>query len=343
LVVETAWSHLSIVYDLLQAFFKECPRDPHFTPDFERSFFRLFHSPDFNEREQVVIFFFQYVGVYPEREKELWKAMAGTLVQYRQGYGDPFAVTPILVFLSRRFADRPPGLEELRWQIYRDAVVPLASSPHLLSFKDRIEIVVRIMAAGRPIETVTFVQYLVKMFPFRKVTKQVPYIAWLERMAQSVARPNFGLVARPLFVVYAALALSDSSNVVEASFRIWENGTLTPMIIDNARVIYPLMYTALMKAVRVHWKAGTQNRASWVLRAMRDCHSSLFEHLSLAQKKRNTQADSPSDTSPHTENMRKWATIARTAGRNDSTLHVGEILADFGRYYRLLSRFGQSP
>jgi hypothetical protein len=222
------------------------------------------------------------------------------LVQYRQGYGEPFAVTPILVFMSWRFADRPLEPEELRWQIYRDAVVPLASSPHVLSFKERIEIIVRIMAAERPIEMVTFVRYLTKVFPFRRVTKQVPYMAWLERMAQFIARPDFALVAWQLFVVYAALALSDSSHVVEASFMIWDNATLTAMIVDNAKVIHPLIYGALIKAARVHWKAGTQNHASWVLKAMRNCNSSLFEYLSLTEKKETAKWTPPVTTRPRT-------------------------------------------
>jgi hypothetical protein len=124
------------------------------------------------------------------------------------------------------------------------------------------------MAVERPIQLVNFVAYLTKVFPFRRVTKQLPFIAWLKRMAAFVPRPNFWLIARPLFIVYAALAVSDPSNVVEASFRIWENGPLMLMILDNAKIVYPMMVPAPAKAIRVGWKGGTQNRASSVLKTM---------------------------------------------------------------------------
>jgi hypothetical protein len=339
LVVETAWPHLVIVYNLLHSFFHACPHDPHFNVTFERSIFGLFQSPDSKEREQIVLFFFTYLSKYPERESNIWRQMADTLVQYRQGCADPFAVPPILLFFSRRFVDPPPELDSLRWQIYRDVVVPLASSPHVLSFQARIEAIVRVVAVEKPIEIANFVKYLTKVFPFRRDAKQLPFIAWLERMAESVPRPNFWLIARPLFVVYATLAASELSNVVGASFRIWDNATLMPMIIENAKIIYPIMLHALAQSLRVSLKEGNENQASSVLRIMQECNRSLFEDLVLAENKRSTPTESTDeDPSELGEYRWPWATIARAAARNDETLQLSDILVDIARYYKTPDR-----
>jgi hypothetical protein len=300
----------------------------------------LFQSPDFNERSQIVIFVLKYISEYPDREIKLWKSMAGTLIQYRQGYVDPFAVTPILAFFGRRFADRPPQFEELRWQIYTDAVVPLASTPHILSFNDRIEAIVRIMSAERPMTIVTFVRYLIKVFPFRRVTKQAPFIAWLEKMAESVPRSNFWLIARPLFVVYAFLAVSDSVAVVEASFKIWDNGPITPMIMDNAKIIYPIMLTALTKSARAGGKGEIQNHISSVLRVMHECHPALFEQLVHVEKgKKSLAAASVGQISEFVEISRNWASIARAAWKRDQTLQITDIMSEFGNYFQARNRY----
>jgi hypothetical protein len=43
LVVETAWPHLAIVYNLLHSFFHACPRDSHFDVTFAGSLFSFFN------------------------------------------------------------------------------------------------------------------------------------------------------------------------------------------------------------------------------------------------------------------------------------------------------------
>lgn len=257
--------------------------------------------------------------------------MAFTLVQYRQGLIDPFAVTPILVFFARRFGEHPSGLAELQWQIYRQAIVPLASTPHLLSFLNRIEAVVRLLGVERPSELVKFVVYLTRVFPYGRLVKQIPFIGWMERMAASVQRSDFGKIVSPLFGIYAELALCDASSVVEASFKIWENGKLIPVIVQHSPAIYPIMYPAITKASHMHWKQGTQHHAFGVLTTMRDCNQVLFDKLVLRARNKKTARGDPADSG---DGMRIWTMIAREAGHRDKTLPLSAILAELGRFYK---------
>jgi hypothetical protein len=165
----------------------------------------------------------------------------------------------------------------------------------------------------------------------------------MQRMAESVPKGEFWRVARPLFIVYATLALSDSANVVGASFSIWDSGLLVPMIADNAHIFFPIMYAALSKASKLHWKTGIQNRASHALRAMRDCNTSFFDAMALAERKKRISGESfGGETHTEGKTMHTWATIARTAGRTDRTVPVADKLVEFGKFFKALDRCGRS-
>jgi hypothetical protein len=170
---------------------------------------------------------------------------------------------------------------------------------------------------------------MIKVFPFASVSKQIPYIRWLEQMLESVSSEEFCHIARPLFALYANLAVSDSSHVAEASFRIWENPIIAPMMFENSEICYHMLHLPVMKSMRGHWQTSTQSRAMAVLRFMQDCDPLMFKSL-LMEKPTIEKTVTSGD-----EYERIWSMIVRAASRKDRTLPIAKILTGIASHFKM--------
>jgi hypothetical protein len=324
-VVDIAWAHLSLVYDLLSLFFAAKPKDPHFTLVFERNLLKLFNAPDPNERTLLSDFFGKYCEQYPDREKNLWAAMGYMLKRYRQKDTDPYLVSPVLQVFANRFKD-PKCDKEFRTILIKEAVTPLISSQHLLSFTDKIrEVILALKSQGA---LISFIKEVIARWPQGCPGKQVEYISVINSLAENLGEKEFPHVLQLMFGLYAKLGVSQFAKAAEASYKIWSNVKLLPRILDHTKTVFLILHPAILKAMNEHWRPLTQTQALSALKAMQELDPVVFDQLKLSPAKGKVKKGAP----PVVDEVlgaksRNWGTIARLAARADRSLALPQLLA----------------
>jgi hypothetical protein len=329
-VVDVAWPHLSLVYDLLSAFLSGRPQDARFTLLFERRLLRLLSVPDCRERGFLADLLSKYTNVFPDREKGLWTQMAFMLNCYRQNDEVPYIVTPILSFFAQRFKD-PCCDKDLRAIIFNTAITPLLSSQHFVSFTDKIREVVGVITENDQPFLVAFIKIVVARFPESDSTKQVAYIAFLNGIMEGIGEREFPQIIHPVFELYARLSENIVFKVVEAAVKVWSNVKILPKILDNTRAVFLVMHPSLIKTMNEHWRPATQALALSTLRTMQELDPGMFDQLKLAPKKKGAPP-APVDN-PLGTKSRIWSTIARLAARADRSLVLQTLLARITQIY----------
>jgi hypothetical protein len=326
-VVDIAWAHLALIYDLLLAFFTAKPKDPHFTLTFERNLLNLFNAPDPTERTVLADFFSKYCEQWPDREKNLWAAMGFMLKQYRQKDVDPYLVTPVLVFYANRFKE-PKALADFRAVLLKEAITPLISSQHLLSFTDRIKDVV--LAFKGQSTLLNFIKDVIARWPEGCPGKQVGYLTFINSLAENVGEKEFPHIMKLLFGLYAQLGVSQFAKVAEASFKVWSNVKILPRILDHTKTIFLILHPSLIKTMNEHWRQITQTQALSALKAMQELDPVVFDQLKLGPGKNKPKKGAPPPPVDEVlgAKSRNWSTVARLAARADRTLVLPQMLAN---------------
>lgn len=326
ILTDIAWPHLSLVYGLLIDFFKVAPKDPHFDSEFELKMTKQCAALDYNERSQVLTFFKAYVIAYPDRELRIWRRMAYMLMMYKEGVTEPFAVTPILVFFSVRFADltKPELIEESN-KIFDEAIIPLISSRHLASHWKPLQEIFGIFIGRDASVAVRLTNEVIRRFPEAKPSKQILFLNMLSFLAEKLSLDDFQILARRLFNLYARVARYSASKIVEASFRIWGNVNIIPKVLENTSVIFPLMHPAISTAMWFHWNNSTQNAALNALKSMNELDPLVFTQLNQTTNKKNVgEADEAQTRQVH----KNWALVARQAAKVDRTFNLAQALTE---------------
>jgi serine/threonine-protein phosphatase 2A regulatory subunit B' len=340
-MVDIAWPHLLLVYALLLKHFAISPRDPHYSLAYETKMIHMFAAPDANERDTIINFFYQYVAVHPDREKQIWIECSNMLLGYRQGDFEPYCVSPILIFLRERLKE-PNCDEALSQSIFENSVIPLLSALHFSSSYDkRVDFSV-VMMQKNPANATLLVKELMSRWPDVRPMKLILFCQFMNTVLEYVTEEDFQTLCKPLFTLYAQVARHLSSKVVEASFRIWSNVKIIPKILDNARTIYPIMHPAISATMKDHWKSSTQQHALNTLRAMHDIDPFIFDELDLNgtnMKKKGAAVPPPPDPLlvAHETAHQNWGRIARLAGKRDRNLNVSQLLTFVQRSFAAMA------
>lgn len=326
MIWDIAWPHLSLVYQLLLEFFRAKPKDEHFDLELEKLLQDLFGRPDTRERDALLVFFKEYVVQYPERELRIWRKMANQILMYREKVIQPYPVTPILLFWGDRFAAvTEPLLIEESTRILNDVLIPLISGQHIVTHTGPLTELFSIFIERDPSVALRIGNELITRFPKSKPAKQITFINMLNAVTEKMTTDDFGLFAKRLFTFYAGIASVNSSKIVDASFRIWSNVHIIPMIIENSRDIFPVMHQALCTTMKEHWNNSTQNAALNTLNAMHDIDPFICDELNLNTTKRNpVDPQAVIDAQTH----KNWALVARQAAKEDRNLNLASILAN---------------
>ena len=323
---DIAWGHLQHVFQMLLEFFRASPKDPHFDVPYEKKLLSLFGNPDTRERDAMLVFFKEYVVQYPERELGLWRRMAYLLLMYKEKIIQPYPVTPILLFFQDRFANvTDPALIEESNRILDRSLIPLISGQHVITHQGPLTELFLIFIGRDPSVALRLGNELINRFPRSKPTKQITFINMLNTITEKMPMEDFEVFCGRLFRLYAHVASYNSSKIVDASFKIWSNVQIIPMILENSREIFPVMHQALCTTMKEHWNNSTQNAALNTLNAMHDIDPFICDELNLNTTKRNpVDPQSVMDAQAH----KSWAAVARQAAKGDKGLNLASVLAN---------------
>lgn len=329
-LVDIAWTHLSLVYQSLLKYQKINPKDKRFDHNFLNLMFSLLHAPDINERDSVLNFFTCYLETFPDRESNVMEILSNCLIGYRDKVYGPFCVIPSLNIFLTRF--------KLKTEIYQphidyfyNSILPLHISSHVFSYYDLITQAISFFVSLNSELSIVIFNKVMKTYPEARPSKQILFINLIIFIVERIPPDKFETIAVPLFSFLARTSQSCHYKVVNSSFQIWGNVTILPMILDNTKIIYPIVYPWFNKTMKEHWSTKTQNAALNTLKSMHDTDPFMFDELSQNQNnsgKNKSQQPPPPVDQGAAQLHKNWAMVARAAAKVDKNVNLARVLTE---------------
>ncbi|OHT16797.1 phosphoprotein phosphatase [Tritrichomonas foetus] len=339
MMVDIAWAHLSNVYQLISKYQQINPRDKRFDHDYLNLMYSLLHAPDINERDFIVSFFTLYLETFPDQENSVLEKLSNILVGYRDKVYDPFCVIPCLRIFQTRFKLKTE-IDQNHLKFFYKAILPLHNAKHIFSYYNLLSDIMSFLISLDNELSMKIFFIVLKSWPEARPSKQILFINMINFIIERVPPEKFEKVAKPLFSLYARCSQNCHYKVVDASFQIWGNVTILPMILDNTRIIYPIVYPWFNKTMKEHWSNRTQNAALNTLKSMHDTDPFMFDELSQNQ---NQKKGAPPPIDPKAAQLHKnWALVARSAAKVDKNVNLARILAEIQIKFNTVSSADKS-
>ncbi|XP_027343303.1 serine/threonine protein phosphatase 2A 59 kDa regulatory subunit B' zeta isoform-like isoform X4 [Abrus precatorius] len=123
----------------------------------------------------------------------------------------------------------------------------------------------------------TVIRGLLKYWPITNSSKEVMFLGELEEVLEATQAAEFQRCVVPLFRQIGRCLNSLHFQVAERALFLWNNDHIRNLIIQNCKVILPIIFPALEKNTRGHWNQAVQSLTLNVRKIFSDADPALFD------------------------------------------------------------------
>ncbi|XP_055825283.1 serine/threonine protein phosphatase 2A 57 kDa regulatory subunit B' theta isoform-like isoform X1 [Solanum dulcamara] len=293
-LMDAAWPHVQIVYELLLRFVASPETDPKLAKRYiDHSFvlriLDLFGSDDPREREYLKTVLHRMYGKFMVHRPFIRKSI--NHIFYRsifetEKHNGIAELLEILGSIINGFA--LPLKEEHKLFLVR-ALIPLHKPKCIQMYHQQLSYCITQFLEKDNKLADTVIRGLLKYWPITNSSKEVMFLGELEEVLEATQPPEFQRFMVPLFRQMSLclssshfqevfhLAISEVLNVAERSLFLWNNSHVENLIRQNRKVILPIIIPSLEKNARGHWNHAVQSLTLNVRKIFFDIDAELFE------------------------------------------------------------------
>ncbi|KAJ1410282.1 Protein phosphatase 2A, regulatory B subunit, B56 [Sesbania bispinosa] len=256
--LEPAWSHLQIVYEVLYRFVASSETDAKLAKRYIDHSFVLRLLDLFDSEDQ--------------REREYLKTI---LHQKHNGIAE---LLEILGSIINGFA--LPLKEEHKLFLVR-ALIPLHKPKCVAMYHQQLSYCITQFVEKDVKLADTVIRGLLKYWPITNSSKEVMFLGELEEVLEATQAAEFQRCVVPLFHQIGRCLNSLHFQVAERALFLWNNDHIRNLIIQNIKVILPIILPALEKNMRGHWNQAVQSLTLNVRKIFSDADQALFDECMM--------------------------------------------------------------
>ncbi|XP_071724906.1 serine/threonine protein phosphatase 2A 57 kDa regulatory subunit B' theta isoform-like [Rutidosis leptorrhynchoides] len=279
--MDPAWSHLQIVYEFLLRLVTSSETDAKIAKKYiDQSFILnlldLFDSEDPREREYLKTILHRIYGKFMVHRPFIRKAMNNIFFRFifeTEKHNGIAEFLEILGSIINGFA--LPLKEEHKVFLIR-ALIPLHKPKCLATYHQQLAYCITqfVEKDGKLADTV--IRGLLKYWPITNSSKEVMFLNELEEVLEATQLPEFQRCMVPLFYQIARCLNSLHFQVAERALFLWNNDHIENLIIQNRKVILPIIFPALETNARKHWNQAVRSLTLNVLKIFNDLDPEMF-------------------------------------------------------------------
>jgi hypothetical protein len=327
-MTEPSWPHLSLNYQIMNAIILAFPEYPRFGGmPYIQSLIERFRCPDLNERSSLAYLLVAIQNSRPTLRAQILKLALDATIGYLDGQKSPFVVAPALTIVSQNFSDKPPTPEDPGdLPLYFRYILPLFGGLHYVGYQTQMSQIVDLMLKSVPLQTATpTMKAIMLRFPLTRSSKTIEFLRLLTIVLGKVPQRDIRAHMKPIFLLFARCAAMGQVKVTAAACPVWNKIELEPLIMDNAKFIFGLVYPILTAAQRDAWSQDISLKIEDVFRIFARIDSGVFQDLCRGR------APLPIDSSQ--DQLKTWAGIARTASKVDPQLNLSAKLFEIQKHF----------
>ncbi|MBA0577254.1 hypothetical protein Golob_025296, partial [Gossypium lobatum] len=330
--MDPAWPHLQIVYEFLLRFIASPETDAKLAKryvgqPFILKLLDLFDSEDPREREYLKTILHRIYGKFMVHRPFIRKAINNIFFRFifeTEKHNGIAELLEILGSIINGFA--LPLKEEHKVFLVR-ALIPLHKPKCLAMYHQQLSYCITQFVEKDCKLADTVIRGLLKYWPITNSSKEVMFLNELEEVLEATQPPEFQRCMMPLFRQIARCLNSLHFQVAERALFLWNNDHIENLIIQNRKVILPIIFPALEKNARNHWNQAVHSLTLNVRKIFNDLDPELFKECLLKFQEDESKED---ETEAKRENT--WKRLEELAEKkafhSEATVETGESMAN---------------
>ncbi|KAL9667219.1 hypothetical protein QQ045_001569 [Rhodiola kirilowii] len=281
-LMDPAWTHLQIVYELLLRTVTSSETDAKLAKKYiDHSFvlklLELFDSEDPREREYLKTVMHRIYGKFMVHRPFIRKAINNIFYNFiyeTEKHNGIAELLEILGSIVNGFA--MPLKEEHKLFLIR-ALIPLHKPKCLAMYHQQLSYcITQFVEKDNKLADIV-VRGLLKFWPITNSSKEVMFISELEEVLELTQPHEFQRCMIPLFTRIGRCLNSSHFQVAERALFLWNNEHIERLIRQNRNVVLPIVFPALERNARHHWNLGVHNLSMNVRKIYFDLDPDLFK------------------------------------------------------------------
>ncbi|KAL5222750.1 hypothetical protein ABZP36_027463 [Zizania latifolia] len=281
-VMDPAWPHLQIVFELFLRFVQSPETDAKLAKRYVDHGFiikllDLFDSEDPREREYLKTILHRIYGKFMVHRPFIRKAINNIFYRFifeTEKHNGIAELLEILGSIINGFA--LPLKEEHKLFLVR-ALIPLHKPKCVSMYHQQLSYCVTQFVEKDCKLADTVIRGLLKYWPITNSAKEVMFLGELEEVLESTQPAEFQRCMVPLFRQIARCLSSSHFQVAERALFLWNNDHIEGLIKHNSKVILPIILPALERNNKAHWNQAVQSLTLNVRKTFLDHDPALFE------------------------------------------------------------------
>jgi len=281
-VMDPAWPHLQIVYELFLRFIQSPETDAklakrYIDHGFIIRLLDLFDSEDPREREYLKTILHRIYGKFMVHRPFIRKAINNIFYRFifeTEKHNGIAELLEILGSIINGFA--LPLKEEHKLFLVR-ALIPLHKPKCVAMYHQQLSYCVTQFVEKDCKLADTVIRGLLKYWPITNSSKEVMFLGELEEVLEATQPAEFQRCMVPLFRQIARCLCSSHFQVAERALFLWNNDHIEGLIKQNSKVILPIIFPALERNTKGHWNQAVQSLSLNVRKIFMDHDPTLFE------------------------------------------------------------------
>ncbi|GMJ08210.1 hypothetical protein like AT3G26020 [Hibiscus trionum] len=294
--MDPSWPHLQIVYEFLLRFIASPETDAKLAKRYvDQSFITkllgLFDSEDPREREYLKTILHRIYGKFMAHRPFIRKAINNIffrLIFETEKHNGIAELLEILGSIINGFA--LPLKEEHKVFLVR-VLIPLNKPKCLAMYHQQLSYCITQFVEKDCKLADTVIRGLLKYWPITNSSKEIMFLNELEEVLEATQPTEFQRCMIPLFHQIARCLNSLHFQVAERALFFWNNDYIENLIIQNRKVILPIIFPALEKNARNHWNQAVHSLTLNVRKIFYDLDPDLFKECLLKFQENESKED----------------------------------------------------
>ncbi|XP_022728298.1 serine/threonine protein phosphatase 2A 59 kDa regulatory subunit B' zeta isoform-like isoform X2 [Durio zibethinus] len=280
--MDPAWPHLQIVYELLLRFVASPETDAklakrYIDHSFVLKLLDLFDSDDQREREYLKTILHRIYGKFMVHRPFIRKAINNIFYRFifeTEKHNGIAELLEILGSIINGFA--LPLKEEHKLFLVR-ALIPLHKPKCASMYHQQLSYCITQFVEKDFKLADTVIRGLLKYWPLTNSSKEVMFLGELEEVLEATQAAEFQRCMVPLSRQIGRCLSSSHFQVAERALFLWNNDHIRNLIIQNRKLILPIIFPALERNTSGHWNQAVQSLTLNVRKIFSDADQSLFD------------------------------------------------------------------
>ncbi|BEI82081.1 hypothetical protein CcaverHIS002_0212410 [Cutaneotrichosporon cavernicola] len=330
-VLELAWPHLQIVYELFLRFVESADFNTnigkrYIDQAFVLQLLELFDSEDPRERDFLKTTLHRIYGKFLNLRAFIRRSINHVFFQFVYETERHNGIAELLEILGSIINGFALPLKEEHKIFLTRVLLPLHKAKSLALYHPQLAYCVVQFLEKDPALTEEVILGLLRYWPKVNSPKEVMYLNEVEEILDVIEGAEFAKIMQPLFSQLARCINSQHFQVAERALYYWNNEYIVNLMGEHIAIILPIVFPALYQNSKQHWNRTIHSMVYNALKLFMEINPELFDEVQHNYK-RERKEEYDRSVARHEE----WIAVREQALANykasGSTLPLPELLS----------------